>query len=452
MTDDTTHDGTVSNDRTLSRRRLLRAGLAGTAVTLAGCAGDSEDTPSRTDSPTASPTVSPTAVPPTPTPEPTETPTDTPTETPAETATETPTPSEPDYALPTSGEYVPELQALDEATIDYMTDLDIKAGALAVRREGETVLERGYGYDDRDQTEALPSDSMFRIGSITKLFTQDAILRLVDSGDLALDDDFYSLLDVDPPGGEPADDRIRFVTVEQLLNHTGGWDRFQHENPLFRPLVVTEELGLDGPPERDDFVRYMLDQPLQFDPGTASVYSNIGYVMLSLVVESVTGNSYESVVSKNLFEPAGAGDIHLGATRPENRHPDEVWYDSSETCPNVYTQDSSSSVACADYGIVLSAFSGAGGFVARGPDLARALEQLEWYWVEGEAHQSIAWLYEEADVPTLPWFGSVYDSFAYAGRRPEGWVVALFNDRSLQPTIRRQIWSQLDDALEGIDR
>jgi CubicO group peptidase (beta-lactamase class C family) len=412
----------------IDRRTLLRTGAATGVLTLAGCLGGDDG-----GSPTTTATTTETA-----TPTQTETATDTPTE----------TPTQPTDEIPVSGESVPELRPLDEATVEYMTELDYGAGSLALYRDEEMELVRGYGWGDRERTEPVDPQAMYRIGSISKLFTADAVLRLVEAGELALEDEFYPLLSVDPPDGEPADERIREVTVEQLLNHAGGWNRFENANPLFNPLVVVESLGLDDTPARDDFVRYVLDQPLQFDPGTDNVYSNIGYVMLSLVVEGVTGESFESVVSENLFEAADATDIHLGATRPENRRPDEIWYDDSEQCENVFTRDGSA--ACADYGIVLSAFSGAGGFVARASDLARALDELQWFWLNGQRYESLESVFEQIDQSTLAWFGSIYDSFGYAGRRPDGWVVTLFNDRDLRGNPQ-QIHTQLDEAFSSID-
>ncbi|MFC7073868.1 serine hydrolase domain-containing protein [Halovenus rubra] len=412
----------------IDRRTLLRTGTATGVLALGGClGGDDGESPTATATPTETATKAKT-----------ETSTDTPTETPTEVTDK----------IPLSGESVPELRPLDKATVEYMTDRDYGAGSLALYRDEAMELVRGYGWGDRERTEPVDPRAMFRIGSLSKLFTADAVLRLVESGDLALDDEFYPLLSVDPPEGEPADERIRQITIEQLLNHAGGWNRFENANPLFNPLVVVEALGLDDVPERDDFVRYVLDQPLQFDPGTDNVYSNIGYVMLSLVIEGITGDTFASVVSENLFEPANATDIHLGETRPEDRRPDEIWYDDSEQCEDIYTQNGTA--ACADYGMVLSAFSGAGGFVARAPDLARALDELQWIWVNGQRYDSFESVFEQTDQSTLAWFGSVYDSFGYAGRRPEGWVVTLFNDRRLRGNSQ-QIYTQLDEAFSSIE-
>jgi CubicO group peptidase (beta-lactamase class C family) len=453
-----TDDNRVTD--TLSRRYVLAAGATGAFGAIAGCLGDDDtsSTPAPTPTERATQTQTPTPTE-TPTPEdtPTPTPADTPTPTPEDTPTPTPedtptpTPAEPDYDLPTSGEYRPALQALDEATIEYMTEREYGAGSLALYRDDEIVFQRGYGWADEDQTDPLSPDPIFRIASITKWFTDDAVLRLVEEDELALDDTIYEFIDVEPPERYPLDSRIYDITVEHLLSHEGGWDRRQHENPLFNPMVVVEEFDLGRVPERDDFVRYMLDQPMQFDPGTNSVYSNIGYVFLSLVVESVTGDTLESVFSQNLFEPAGATDIQLGATRPDERHPDEVWYDDSERCPNVYEQNPNTSSACADYGLNISAFSGAGGFVARASDLARALDEIEWWWEDGQQYESIAELSDDVDARSVPLIGSLNDSFALASWRPDTWVVSLFNDRTLDNEENAQIWVALDDALEGIE-
>lgn len=433
------HDSEPTTER-FTRRTLLQLGATTGLATVAGCLGGGDDgdtaddplsTPADETTPTATPTPEQTAE-----------------ETPESSSDSSPTDGEDELEtdLPIAGDIDRELAVLDEPVVSFMEDREVEAGTLAMVREGEISVRRRYGWADSEGTESLSPETRFRIGSLSKRFTDDVILRLVDAGSLALDDEVYPLLDVEAPSGEPADDRLREITVEHLLNHAGGWNRLEHANPLFDPLVVVEELGLDRPPERDDFVRYMLDQPLQFDPGTDSVYSNLGYIVLSLAVEAVTGTTYQSFLERELFDPAGV-EIELGRTQPENRPEDEVWYDDTERCSNLYGE-ADEDVACADYGLVVDAFSGAGGHVASAQALARALDELQWFWVEGEAYDSVEKLFELYDFPTLPWFGSLPGSFSYAGLRPDGWVVALFNRRSLPIESWYEIASLLDDAFE----
>jgi hypothetical protein len=348
-----------------------------------------------------------------------------------------------DADFPITGETVPELQVFDETMVAFMTDLDVSAGALSVAREGEVVFQRGYGWGDRERTTPIDPEAFFRIGSISKLFTMDAVLRLVDDGGLALADRVYPLLDVEPPGGELADERIRDVTVEHLLGHASGWDRSEHANPLYNPVVVTEALDLDGPPTKEDIVQYMLDQPLQFEPGTDSIYSNLGYVLLGMVVESVTGRSYQEHLEATLFGPADIDAIELGRTRPESRHPDEVWYEDDERCPNVFEGDDERSYECASHGIVLQAFEAAGGHIARSHALVRAVAELDWLWTGGEAYRS---------PEVIRFAGSHPGSFAYTERQGEVTVGVMVNTRDLPLGPYLDIQQLVNDAIADVDQ
>lgn len=345
--------------------------------------------------------------------------------------------------LPTSGGPVEGLEPLEEVVREYMAESDIGAGALAVHSDGELVLERGFGWVSPDRTEPVKPDAVYRIGSLSKQFTDDAIGRLVEAGDLALDDPVFPLLEVEPPDGELADDRFEAVTVRHLLNHQGGWDRFQHANPLFDPLVVVDALGLDRPPERDDFLRWMLDTPLQFAPGTQTVYSNLGYVLLGHVIESVTGQTYQSYIEETLL--ADAPSVELGETRPEHRHPDEVWYDDREQCPNVFDSGEGS---CADVGMVVSAFEAAGGHVARPRDLIVAREAIDHVWIDPTLGEDIGW---REGPPEGPYLGSLFGSYAYAARpQDDTHVVALFNGRHRNPEIQQSIAFEMAEAYQEV--
>jgi CubicO group peptidase (beta-lactamase class C family) len=445
----------LTESDSISRRQLLVLGAA-TAGGVAGCLG-SDDTGQSDDTPTEDAGSDPTATL-TETEEGSATPTDTVSggsDSDDSTDSDDDDPADGsgegshgdgadsiDTDLPITGEAVPELQVFDELMVQFMTDLDISTGALSIAHEGDVIFQRGYGWGDRERTMPVDPDAFFRIGSISKLFTMDAILRLVDDGDLALADRVYPLLDVEPPGGELADERIRDVTVEHLLSHAGGWDRSRHANPLYNPLVVTETLELDGPPAKEDIVRYMLDQPLQFEPGTDSVYSNFGYVLLGMVIESVTGRSYQEYLEATLFDPTGIDGIELGRTRPENRHPDEIWYEDDERCPNVFEGDDERSYECASHGIVLQTFDAAGGHIARSHALVRAVAELDWLWTGGEAYRS---------PEVIRFAGSHPGSFAYTERRGEVTVGVMVNTRDIPLGPYLDIQQGVDDAIADVE-
>jgi len=400
----------------LSRRRLLTVGATTSSVLVAGCLSGTDSEPETTPSPAD--------------------------ETPTSSDDGTETSSIEADELPVTGDSVPELASLDEAMQSYMGNLDVPAGVLSVQREDELVFERGYGWGDREQTAPVEPDAVFRIGSISKLFTDEAILKLVDDGELSLDESVYPMLDVSPPDGELEDDRFREITVEHLLNHAGGWRLPGLLDPMYNQIEIANELDLDGPPDTDDVTRYMMTRPLQFDPGTDRQYTNFGYVLLGQVIEAVAGMEYQSYLGQVLFEPAGISDIEIGRTRPQNRHPDEIWYDDSEQCGNVFELDDSREYSCADYGFSLEAFDGAGGHVARPQALVRAIDSLNWLWYDGER--------QETD--SFAFFGSHPGSFAYVRKRSDGTTMAaLFNDRHPLVEPSKQIQDQLADAADAVD-
>lgn len=412
----------------VSRRRVLLATATTGGIALAGCLGDGDDPPADGDE----------------APENGDSNGD---EDSGENGDDEPEGSSGEEQRPVSGTSIDALAPLEAVIHEYMDRSDIGAGALAVVHDGEVLAERGFGRGDRDPAEPalLDPGAVYRIGSLSKRFTDDAVGRLLEAGEFSLDDRVHQHVTVDPPDGL-ADERFEDVTVRHLLNHEGGWNRFQHANPLFDPLVVRDEFGLDRPPERDDFIRWMLDNPLQFDPGERVEYSNLGYVLLGHVVESVAGQSYQSVLAETLLDSPDIETVELGRTRPENRHPDEIWYDDREQCPDVF--DPNGEGSCADVGMVVEAFEGAGGHVADPTSLAWAFEALEHTYISPNLGEDVGW---REGPPEGPYIGSTFGSFAYARRpTPETTVVALFNGRHLNPEVRQSIILELEDAYEEV--
>jgi CubicO group peptidase (beta-lactamase class C family) len=158
------------------------------------------------------------------------------------------------------------------------------SGALAVGRGTTMDLCQGWGDPDPGSGERMGCDTVFDIGSMTKQFTAAAIVRLDRDG----------LLDVSDPLADhlpdvPADKRS--VTVEHLLTHSSGF---------------LDSLGSDDEPlTRDAFLREALGSELLSRPGSAYLYSNVGYSLLTAVVEEASGQDYEAYLAEQLFTPAG---------------------------------------------------------------------------------------------------------------------------------------------------
>lgn len=175
---------------------------------------------------------------------------------------------------------------LGERLDEKLRDLAGKgfSGVVLVARGGHVELAQGYGLADRGAKTRWTLATVFDIGSITKQFTGAAILRLELDGKLRVDDPLAAHF-----AEVPADKQA--ITIHQLLTHTAG---------------LLDVLGEDYDPlERDDFVRQLWAAPLVAPPGTEHRYSNAGYSLLAVIIERVTGESYEAALSRLVLTPAG---------------------------------------------------------------------------------------------------------------------------------------------------
>lgn len=411
------HDHPVrqsSGRATRSRRTLLRALAAAGTAAVAGCSGgdgSTTGTPATTTGTTAT-----------------------------ETATESPetTTDADDSALPTTGDVPAELTGVDEAVRSFVADRGITAAALGVSKDGEVVLERGYGWADEARSDPTPPDAPFRVASLTKSLTAAAVRSLFGDG-LSRDATVLSVLDLEPPSGELADERLADVTIDHLLTHSGGWNPGATFDPMFRHFAIADALDLSEPPDTRDIARYMLDQPLQFDPGSRHVYSNFGYSLLGLVVEAVTDAPYPEYVRETLFDGSPPGPLYEGRTRPAERRESEVHYASAAECPNAMELDPNATVPCADGGFHLGALGGAGELVTTTRTLLALLRD---HPVDGFAAAE--------DYPHEPAFGSLPGTFTMLHEREDGVGVAvLLNRRGQGYAAIRDVVGQAIDAVEA---
>ena len=182
-------------------------------------------------------------------------------------------------SLPMTGTSVPGLQGVDAIVSDFMTRYNVPGGALGLVKDGKLMFVRGYGYADTNTQELVYPDSLFRLASLTKSITAASVLKLVEQGKFSLEDKAFGLLNYPRPSypGATNDPRLDTITVRQLLNHTGGWDRTTAQAPdgstYFDPTVdwtvrAAQDMNAAAPASPEILVKWMLGKPLQFDPGT----------------------------------------------------------------------------------------------------------------------------------------------------------------------------------------
>lgn len=240
--------------------------------------------------------------------------------------------------LPASGQAVPDLGIVDDAIQQFLHENTIESAAVGIMRDGEFVYQRGFGWMDEQHQAETPENVMMRLASISKPITAAAINELEDQGLLNWNDAVFDLgqegggiLKIDP-FGPLGDERYKEVTVRDLIRHRGGWDRSISPDYTFLDLQIAQAMGVDSPPGVENKTSYILGQSLDHEPGSTFAYSNVGFMILGMVIEQVTGKEYEDVVYEEVFAPLGVprGEVEAGRTRPADRNPREPFYDNPD--------------------------------------------------------------------------------------------------------------------------
>jgi CubicO group peptidase (beta-lactamase class C family) len=166
------------------------------------------------------------------------------------------------------------------------------SGAVLVAHRGKVVVRRAYGYADRERRVPVTPATVFGIGSVTKTFTAAAIEFLADRGRLSLADPLSKFFPEFPRGGD--------ISLAQILAHTSGipdyYDLPEYAARRLEPMPPAAFAALVG------------GKPLDFQPGTASHYSNSGYRLLASVVEKASGVPYADFLRTEFFAPLGMKD------------------------------------------------------------------------------------------------------------------------------------------------
>jgi D-alanyl-D-alanine carboxypeptidase len=182
------------------------------------------------------------------------------------------------------------IAALNQRATELAAE-DKFSGQLLVARRGKILLDQSWGMADREAGKPVTADSRFRIGSMNKMFTAVAILRLVEAGKIGLSEPLARYLP-DYPNKELA----AKVTIRHLLTHTGG------TGDIFGPAFATYRLELR---DHDAYLKQFGARALLQEPGGDFRYSNYGYVLLGAVIERVSGMSYYDYVEQKVYRPAG---------------------------------------------------------------------------------------------------------------------------------------------------
>jgi len=187
-----------------------------------------------------------------------------------------------------------EIRAALGSYLESLSAKELFSGTVLLARDGQPLFFESYGMANKDFAVRNTNDTKYNLGSINKVFTKAAMLQLRDEGKV----DFSKKLRTYLPD-YPSDIADR-VTLNQLLEHSSGMgDIF---GPKFESTPKNELRSLS------DYTRLFNDKPLEFEPGTSRRYSNAGYIVLGLVIEKMSGMSYDDYVQMKIFAPLGMTD------------------------------------------------------------------------------------------------------------------------------------------------
>lgn len=239
----------------------------------------------------------------------------------------------------------------NESLIETLQDYAHRAeeagfsGSIFIARGDDVLLADGYGLADRTANIANTAETLYDIGSITKMFTAIAILQLESAGKLSIDDPItHYFADV------PADKAD--ITLHQILFHNAGLIDF---------VVGDDFTQID----KEEAIRETLNAPLLFAPGEDWSYSNAGFSLLAAVIEQVSDESYVAYLHRYIFEPAGMNDTGF--------YGDERWDAAQVAHGYVHNRDMDSPL---DWPGPYWGIMGNGGIVTNVVDLARWDEAL----------------------------------------------------------------------------
>jgi CubicO group peptidase (beta-lactamase class C family) len=184
---------------------------------------------------------------------------------------------------------------------------NIAGAVVSVVKDGKVLFAKGYGYSDvKKKTPVSPTDTLFRPGSISKLFTWTAVMQLVEQGKLDLDRDVNDYLDFKIPPTYP-----KPITLRNIMTHTAGFEETAQE--LF--VGSAKDLKPHG-----TYLREHLPERI-FPPGTTPAYSNYGATLAGYIVQRVSGEDFFDYIDEHILKPLGMTHTTFRQPLPESLKP-----------------------------------------------------------------------------------------------------------------------------------
>jgi CubicO group peptidase (beta-lactamase class C family) len=296
-----------------------------------------------------------------------------------------------------------DLQHIDTTVTNAMRASNTVGLSLAITIHGRLVFAKSFGQADQSAGTALHPTNRLRLASVSKPITAIEIMHLVEQGRLNLSDRVFGkgalLGETYGLESDFKDARVKDITVQELLEHTGGgWDNDGGDgsaDPMFTEPTL-DQAGL--------IKSVLKSTPLEFAPGTTYQYSNFGYCVLGRIIEQVTGKRYEDAVRDDVLRPSGAGSFAIGGDTRADRLSDEVAYHQV------------GAGAADPYGMKVRRMDSHGGWVGTPIDLLRI-------GVRADGFASVPDLLNASSTATMTTATTALDTAGNMPNYAKGWAV-----------------------------
>lgn len=236
---------------------------------------------------------------------------------------------------------------------EIMKQEGIPSSSLSITENGETIYNQAFGYANPEQKIQANSDTLFFTGSVGKMYTTAAMLKLAQDQGISLDDPVENYL----PEFQMDDSRYKDITLRMLLNHSAGLPSDLNATQMSAGSLLPDETNID-------IFEALRSQTLRSNPGEYAVYSNIGFQIIHKIIEKLSGQTYSDYLKENFFEPLKLEDTYMASSKNEDVAEDRFALpvdENGRTLPREYSSRS---------------LEGTGGIVSTTEDLCKFIDGI----------------------------------------------------------------------------
>lgn len=267
----------------------------------------------------------------------------------------------------------PAVEQIDRQVEAYMRKYGFVGAQLAVMKNNALVYVKGYGWADSLARQQMQPGNVMRVASVSKLITAVGIMRMQEMGLLKLSDKVFTpegVLGREEFTACIRDRRMLDITIEHLLRHQAGFTH-RSSDPMFCAGILSGR----------EAVRKTLSRPLAYTPGTSQEYSNVGYYLLSLIIERLGRDSYENWMKHNVLIPMRCFNFSIAGNYLSERRSNEVHYYMHEGSPLKMDFHKNGDMVEGCYGANnITGLSGAGAWVTSAAELCRFVAGIDRDW------------------------------------------------------------------------